>query len=259
MHPLINVITKIVRDASKIILRHLDRLDTIQIESKGANDFVTEIDQATELFIKEALLKQYPHYAFYGEESGLTGESDYCWICDPIDGTSNFIKGIPHFCISLALKHKNKIEHGIIFDPIRQEIFTASLGEGAFLNNHRIRTHLNPKINGAMVALAGKPAVFDQHLGINNLLRCQKLINFRKLGSAALDCAYVAAGRLDAAIGIELSLWDFAAGILLVQEAGGISTSLYQNDNLLKTGNLIVSNSELVDKLLKIWNQNEQN
>ncbi len=259
MHPLINVVTKIVRDAGKIILRNLDRLDTIKVEIKGKHDFVTEIDKSVEIFIREALLKHYPKYSFYGEEYGLTGDNEYRWICDPIDGTTNFIRGIPHFCISLALQHQNKIEHAIIFDPVKQEIFTASLGEGAFLNNHRIRVSLNNNLEQTVVAISGKPAVIYNNSIANDLFNNQKFINLRRMGSAALDCAYVAAGRIDAAIGIELSFWDFAAGILIIQEAGGIISNLPGSNSLIDTGNFIASNIELSQKLLKIWNQNEQN
>ena len=157
------------------------------------------------------------------------------------------------------MQHQNKIEHAIIFDPVKQEIFTASLGEGAFLNNHRIRVNLNNNLDQTVIAISGKPTIICNNKVTNNLFNNQKFINFRRMGSAALDCAYVAAGRIDAAVGIGLSFWDFAAGMLIIQEAGGIINNLPGSNNFAKTGNFIASNIELSQKLLKIWNQNEQN
>jgi myo-inositol-1(or 4)-monophosphatase len=254
MHPLINIATKAARNASKIILRAVDRLDTISITEKGHNDFVTDIDKFTEQEIIRTIHESYPDHAVLGEEGGSSGSSDYTWIIDPIDGTLNFLRGYPHFCISIGIKYKSRIEHGLIYDPLRQELFTATYGAGAFLNDRRIRVSQQKQLTGSLIATCfGHKA----NRNLENYLKILAAISpqaagFRRSGSSALDLAYVASGRVDGVCAISLSEWDIAAGTLIVQEAGGIITDFSGNNSYLTSGNVIAGNSNISQILLQI-------
>ncbi|MBU0744039.1 MAG: inositol monophosphatase [Gammaproteobacteria bacterium] len=254
MHPLMTIATKAARSAGKIILRATDRLDTIQVGEKGHNNFVTEVDQQVEQEIINIILDSYPDHAILGEESGVSGTGDYTWIIDPIDGTNNFIHGHPHFCVSIAVKYKDRIEHGLIYDPLRQELFTATFGAGAFLNDRRIRVASRKQLEGSVIASSfGNKA--SKEIGIFLKILASILpyaAGTRRSGSAALDLAYVACGRLDGAWGINLSPWDIAAGTLIIQEAGGIVTDLGSNDNYLTTGSLIAGNQNIHKIILQL-------
>ena len=235
MHPLMNIAIKAARSASKIILRATDRLDTIKISEKNHNDFVTEVDQQVEQEIINVIHDSYPDHAIFGEESGKSGKSDYTWIIDPIDGTTNFIHGHPHFCISIGVKFKDIIENGLIYDPLRQELFTATRGSGAFLNERRIRVGQRKQLAGSVISSSfGHKTIKD----INAYLKILATIlpqaaGTRQSGSAALDFAYAACGRIDGIWNMTLAPWDMAAGSLIVKEAGGMVSDFDGNGNYM--------------------------
>ena len=206
----LNVMIKAAEKASKILIRDFGELENLQVSAKGPSDFVTNSDKKVEKVIIEELTKARKNFSIISEEIGEIKNSDKenCWIIDPIDGTTNFLHGIPHFAISIALKSKEEIISGLIFDPIKNEMFYAEKNNGAYFNNQRIRVSKKKKISECLFATGGKKE--------NN-----KVLNSRKSGSAALDMAYVGAGRYDGYFQTNLSIWDIAAGIIIVKEAGG--------------------------------------
>jgi len=222
--PLLNIAVRAARRAGEIIVRSLNRLESLAIATKGRNDFVTEVDRAAEAEIIGSIRRHYPQHAFLAEESGRLGEHDTLWIIDPLDGTTNFLHGFPIFAVSIACQIKGRLEHAVIYDPMRQELFTASRGGGAHLDNHRIRVSKARALEGALIA-TGFPyrentRYLDAYLAMFKAVTAQAA-GVRRPGAAALDLAYVAAGRVDAFWEIGLSPWDTAAGTLLIQEAGG--------------------------------------
>ncbi len=257
MKPILNNALSAARQASKIILHKFDRLDTIKISEKGHNDFVTEVDQAAERVIIETLKDIYPEHSFLGEESGQSdGDPDALWIIDPLDGTTNFIHGIPHFCISIAFQEKGKVQHGLIYDPIRQELFTASRGEGARLDDRRLRVSNCSTLDQALIG-TGFPA--KQTHQINHYLKTFEAIfpktrGIRRGGSAALDLAYVAAGRLDGFWELSLKPWDVAAGVLMIQEAGGLVGDVLGQTDYLQHGSIVAGNSKIFKGIVKTLN-----
>lgn len=260
MHPLINIAIKAARSASKIILRATDRLDTIKITEKNRNDFVTEVDQQAEAEIINIIHDVYPSHAICGEESGTSGTNDYVWFIDPIDGTTNFIHGHPHFCISIGIQHKNTMEHGLIYDPLRQELFTATKGDGAFLNDRRIRVANRKQLAGSIIASGfGNKAIknIDVYLKILAAILPQAA-GTRRSGSAALDFAYVACGRIDGFWEINLAPWDMAAGSLIVKEAGGIIGDFNGENNYFESGNVVAANPYIFKLLTEITSKGDK-
>ena len=236
--PRLNLMIKACEKASKILIRDFGEIENLQVSKKGPRDFVTNCDKKVEKIIIEELMKYKKNYSIISEEEGVITNNDKSnlWIIDPIDGTTNFLHGIPHFCISIALKSHNEIVSGLIFDPIKNEIFYAEKNEGAYYNNQRIR-------------VSKKKNVEDCLFGTNkNGIMCVDL-NSRISGSAALDLAYVGAGRLDGYFQNNLNLWDIAAGIIIVKEAGGIinEINLSKNDNI----NIRASSSAINQKMLE--------
>lgn len=258
MQPMLNIALRAARKAGDVVARAAEQVDRLQIESKGENDFVTEIDRKSENEIIYHLKKAYPDHAFLGEEGGVSGnpDSDYQWIIDPIDGTTNFIRGIPHFCISIACLYQGQIEHAVILDPIRREEFTASRGRGAQVNGRRVRvTTTAAGLDGTLIG-TGIPfkARCEQH--IPAYMRSLEAVasetaGVRRAGSAALDLAYVAAGRLDGFWEIGLGKWDIAAGVLLVREAGGLISDFQGGGSYLETGNIVAANPKCLKGLLQ--------
>lgn len=257
MHPLVNIGIDAARQAGRIILRALDRLETVKISEKGPNDFVTEIDKAAESAIIDTIHQAYPKHGILAEESGETKGNEYTWIIDPLDGTFNFIHGYPQFCVSIAVQKEGQLAHAIIYDPLRNELFTASHGSGAYLNNRRLRVSTKATLEGGIFGTG--PALNTEQL--------KRFIEFfkhlqpdsartRHSGCAALDLAYVAAGRLDAYWENNLKPWDLAAGILLVQEAGGLSSDINSDKSPLETGEILASNFKLFEVLKKIITEN---
>jgi myo-inositol-1(or 4)-monophosphatase len=221
---LLNIAVRAARRAGEVIVRSLNRLDSLAISSKGRNDFVTEVDHAAEREIIGIIRRHYPQHAFLAEESGRTGEHDTLWIVDPLDGTTNFLHGFPVFAVSIACQVRGRLEHAVVYDPMRQELFTATRGAGAHLDNHRMRVSKARALQGALIATGfpyrANTHYLDHYLGMLKAVT-QQVAGVRRPGSAALDLAYVAAGRVDGFWEIGLAAWDTAAGTLLIQEAGG--------------------------------------
>ncbi len=224
MQPLLNIAVRAARRAGEVIIRSLNRLESLTVASKGRNDFVTEVDHAAEAEIISTIRRHHPQHAFLAEESGASGESDTVWIIDPLDGTTNFMHGFPVFAVSIACQIKGRLEHAVVYDPMRGELFTASRGAGAHLENHRLRVSKARTLEGSLLATGFPYRADSQHADAYfAMLKAvsQHAAGVRRPGAAALDLAYVAAGRVDAFWEFGLSAWDTAAGTLLVQEAGG--------------------------------------
>ena len=238
----LNIMIKASEKASKILIRDFGEIEKLQVSKKGPLDFVTNSDLKAEKIIIEELNKARPHYSIISEENGAEKNKDNnnTWIIDPIDGTINFLHGIPHFAISIALKSDGEIVSGLIFDPIKNEMFFAEKENGAFFNNHRIKVSKKNDMNDCLFATGGK---------ITNELK----LSYRKSGCAALDMAYVAAGRYDGFFQQNLNLWDIAAGVILVKEAGGLlnEIDLSINNNIKIIASSSDINSKLLEKLIK--------
>lgn len=233
MQPLLNIAIRAARRAGEIIVRGMNRLHRLDVQRKGQNDFVSEIDLAAERDIIETIRKHYPDHAVLAEESGHSdgrgGSDEFVWIIDPLDGTTNFLHGFPQFAVSIAVQRRGRIEHGVVYDPLRQELFTSSRGEGAQVDGRRIRVSTHIGLEGALIG-TGFPYRSNLHW-LDNYMAMMKAVmqqtaGIRRPGSAALDLAYVAAGRLDAFWEMGLAPWDTAAGTLLITEAGGMVGTL---------------------------------
>ena len=222
--------------ASKILIRDFGEIEKLQVSKKGPKDFVTNSDLKVEKIILDELKKARPNYSIISEENGIENKKDKnnTWIVDPIDGTINFLHGIPHFAISIALKSKDEIISGLIFDPIKNEMFFAEKNNGAFFNNHRVRVSKKNKLNECLFVTGGK-------------IKQEPDLSYRKSGCAALDMAYVAAGRYDGFFQRDLNIWDIAAGIVLIKEAGGVLNEIDLSIN--KNIKVIASTSEINSKL----------
>jgi myo-inositol-1(or 4)-monophosphatase len=224
MHPLLNIAVRAARRAGEVIVRSLVRLESLEVTSKGRNDYVTEIDRAAEREIIELIHKHYPEHAILAEESGRSGENDTVWIIDPLDGTTNFLHGFPVFAVSIAAQQRGRLEVGVIYDPMRQEVFTAARGAGAHLENRRMRVSKQRTLDGALLS-TGFPYREEERHADNYFAMFRRLTELtagiRRPGSAALDLAYVAAGRVDGFWEMGLKPWDTAAGTLMIREAGG--------------------------------------
>ena len=254
MHPMINIAIRAARRAGNVMLRALDRIDTLRVEEKGRHDYVSEVDRRAEREIIQTIRRAYPDHAVLGEEGGEHGHNDVRWIIDPLDGTTNFLHGIPHFAISIAVEIKGRITHGVVYDPVKNELFTASLGSGAALNERRIRVSGRPSLDGALLG-TGIPFRDDQNLDVYlETLRAlvRNTAGVRRPGAAALDFAYVACGRFDAFWEFGLHYWDLAAGALLVQEAGGIISDFRGGSGYPKSGNVLCANPKLHDRMRRI-------
>ena len=262
MEPMLTMALRAARKGAEVIDKALQHRDLIKIEEKARNDYVTEVDKAVEKEVIYHLKKAYPDHSFLGEEGGSqsNGDSDYQWIIDPIDGTTNFIYGIPHYAISIACTYKGKLEHAVILDPSKREEFTASRGKGAMLNERRIRVSNKTSLQGALIA-TGIPfnerslAHLTPYLNSMESVLLQKSSGIRRQGSAALDLAYVAAGRYDGYWEISLNPWDIAAGILLVQEAGGLVSDFHGGNTMLTSGNLVCGPNKVFKPLLSVTGQ----
>lgn len=255
MHPMLNIAVRAARSAGKVIVRAYEQLDKVEVESKGTGSFVTSVDISAEQTIIETLQKSYPEHTIIGEESGvLKGTNDdFQWIIDPLNGTTNFIKGIPHFSISIALKVKGKLDQAVVFDPIRGELFTASRGKGAQLNGFRIRVKQHKDLAGAILA-TGFPVRHKQHTNAYlDMFKTlfTKVTDIRSTGCPALDLAYFASGRIDGFFEIGLKPWETAAGELLIIEAGGLVTDFNGGHNNAESGNTVASSSRLLKDILK--------
>jgi len=254
MHPTLNIAVKAARRAGSIITRASEDIGSLTINDKSYNDFVTEVDLASETEIIRVLKASYPDHAFLGEETGLSHQADNIWIIDPLDGTTNFLHGFPQYCISIALEEKGEITQAVIYDPNRNDLFTATKGQGAYLNQRRMRVSNKSKLKESILG-TGFPFRDFQHLPVY-LKIFEEVVRgtsgVRRPGSAALDLAYVAAGWFDGFFEINLSKWDIAAGGLLVTEAGGIVSDFSEKDGWLESGNIVATNPKIYDPLIKI-------
>ena len=255
MHPTLNIAVKAARRAATVINRASTQLDLLTVQSKSPNDFVTEVDRAAEQAIIEVLRDAFPGHGILAEESGESGpESEYTWIIDPLDGTTNFIHGMPQYAVSIAQTKNGVLEHAVVYDPNTNEMFTASRGAGAFLNDRRIRVSRRTRLNEALIGTGFPFRRFDHvdaYLAMFKELT-QKTAGIRRPGAASLDLAYVAAGRFDGFWEMGLSPWDMAAGVLLIQEAGGLVSDLSGEANYLATGNLVAGSPKIFGQLLPI-------
>ena len=255
IHPILNIAIHAARQASRVLLRYIDQLDRLKVSEKTPNDFVTQVDQEAEAIIIEHIRKAYPNHAILAEESGShkNDRAEYTWIIDPLDGTNNYIHGFSHFAISIAVMKKDQVELGVIYDPIRQEEFSATRGQGAYVNNHRMRVS---KVTELKEALIGTGFPFrDKEKAASYFKTFRSVftdcLDIRRTGSAALDLAYVAAGRLDGFWESDLKSWDIAAGALMIQEAGGKITDFTGGDQYFKTGNTLAGNFKIHELLLQ--------
>jgi myo-inositol-1(or 4)-monophosphatase len=253
VQPLLNIAVRAARRAGEVIVRSMNRLESLTIASKGRNDFVTEVDRAAEQEIIGTIRRHYPQHAFLAEESGASGEHETRWIIDPLDGTTNFLHGFPVFAVSIACQIRGRLEHAVVYDPMRQELFTASRGAGAHLDNHRMRVSKARTLEGALIA-TGFPyraniRYLDAYLAMFRAVT-EQAAGVRRPGAAALDLAYVAAGRVDAFWEIGLSPWDTAAGTLLIQEAGG-RTGTLTGTEYRQEGNIVAGTPKVYAALLE--------
>ncbi|MHB1528796.1 MAG: inositol monophosphatase family protein [Acidiferrobacteraceae bacterium] len=247
MHPMLNIAVKAARQAGKLLLRYSGQLGNLTVETKGRNDFVTAADRDAEYVIMKTIRAAYPNHAILAEESGLHAGNEYEWIIDPLDGTTNFVHGYPQFAVSIALRHRGQLDQAVVYDPLRDEIFTASRGGGAHLNDRRIRVSQSNSLSSSLLG-TGFPFKSMEYLetwiGTFRAI-LPRTHGIRRAGSAALDLAHVASGRLDGFWEIGLGAWDIAAGSLLVIEAGGMVSDFAGGQDFLATGNVIAGNPKI--------------
>lgn len=235
-------------------MRYSDRVDDLKFESKGRNDFVSDVDRAAEAAIIQELKSRFPSHAILAEESGEHGSGDFVWIIDPLDGTTNYLHGMPQFAVSIALKHKDQLECAVVYDPMREEMYTAARGQGAQLNDRKIRVATRQSLEGALIG-TGFPFRDQQHIDAYlGMFKAMTLTTagVRRPGCASLDLAYVAAGRTDGFWELGLSPWDCAAGALLIKEAGGTITDLSGGERFLETGNMVAGNLKVHRSMLDL-------
>ncbi len=252
-HPIINIAVKAARRAGRIISQAADNLDALTIKHKSLNDLVSEVDRASETAIIDTIRSAYPDHAILAEESGASGDSDHVWIIDPLDGTTNYLHGFPVYAVSIGVAVKGVLTHGVIYDPTRNDLYTASRGRGAFLNDRRMRVSKRTKLIDGLIA-TGFPfrefAHADAYMAMmKDLMR--KTAGIRRPGAAALDLAAVAAGRMDGFWEIGLAPWDMAAGALMILEAGGLVGDLEGNETYMQRGQIVAGNPKIFAQMLQ--------
>jgi myo-inositol-1(or 4)-monophosphatase len=255
MHALLNVAVMAARRAGSALIKKMANLDKVKVERKGYNDYVSEADLAAERAIIDCIHKHYPDHAILAEESGAVGDSETTWIIDPLDGTTNFLHGFPVFAVSIGVQVKGRIEHGVVYDPLRQELFTASRGKGAYLDDHRIRVSGQTKLERALIGTGFPFRQADTEIGPYMEMLAKILRNtsgIRRPGAAALDLAYVAAGRLDAFWETGLKPWDLAAGTLLIREAGGIISGLDGSESFFDAGHVLTGTPKIYAAIARL-------
>ena len=254
----INVMVKACRKASKTLIRDFGEIENLQVSIKGPGDFVTASDKKVEKILIDELQKARPNYSILSEEVGeINNDEAFKWIIDPIDGTANFLHGIPHFAISVGLEHDKEIICGIIYDPIKDEMFVAEKGNGSYLNNQRMRVSSRSKLKDCIIFTGGpKRESKDINLALEEYknFSSKVLIPIRKLGSASLDIAYVAAGRCDGFFQRNLNYWDIAAGIVIVKEAGGFVTDFNGENEYIKNKTILVTNAKINKEMVEVLN-----
>ncbi len=252
--PVVNVMVKAARQAGTVILRHMSKLDSLNVVEKNRMDFASEVDALAEKEIVKELRRAYPDFAILAEESGAMGKGRQTFVVDPLDGTSNFLRGMPHFCISIALVENGEPTDGVVFDPLRNELFTASKGAGAVLNDKKIRVSDRKDLAGSLLITGFPPRerarIAPQFEALRSLM--VEAEDFRRTGSAALDLAYIACGRADGYFEAGIKAWDIAAGVLLVREAGGrVCDFRGRGEKLLDGGQIVAGNVKFCDALQK--------
>ncbi len=253
MHPTLNIAVRAARSAGSIIMRNMDRIDSLNVTAKGKNDFVCDVDKQAEAEIVSILRAAFPDHGIYAEEGSMHNGDEYRWIIDPLDGTTNYLHGFPQFSVSIALQCKNRIEQAVVYNPLHQELFTATRGGGAFLNDKRIRVSKAKVLEGSLLGTGfpfRHPQYLDAYLATFKTMHLQTA-GIRRAGSAALDLAHVASGRLDGFWEMALKPWDMAAGVLLVQESGGLVGDFAGGQSYLETGNIVVGNSKIFKAILQ--------
>ncbi|MCY4164579.1 MAG: inositol monophosphatase family protein [Gammaproteobacteria bacterium] len=256
MMPLLNTATSAARRAGDMALRYADRIESLTVRSKSPNELVTEVDEAAERIIVDHIRNGYPDHAFLGEEGGARGDSEFEWIIDPLDGTTNYIHRFPVFCVSVALRRQGELQLGVIYDPLRQEMFTCTRGGGARLNERRIRVSSHQALAGSLIG-TGFP--YRRNLQwVDVYMRMLRQVmrqtsGVRRPGAAALDLAYVAAGRLDGFWEFGLEPWDIAAGALLIEEAGGWISGLQPDTDCMESGHVLAGTPKVYGDLRKLF------
>lgn len=254
MSPMLTIAVRAARAAGDFLQRAAERLHEIRVETKGPNDLVSEVDREAERRIIEILLRAYPDHAVLGEESGARGKSEFEWVIDPLDGTTNYLRGLPFYCVSIALRWRERLECAVIYDPVHNDLYTAERGRGARLNDRRLRVTDRRELAGALLG-TGFPFRSHEHmaayLGAFETLSL-RTGGIRRAGSAALDLAWVAAGRFDGFWEMGLKPWDIAAGVLLVLEAGGTVTDFAGQDNYFATGNVVAGNPRIAPAIAQV-------
>ena len=255
MHGMVNIAIRAARRAGELMIRQLNHLESLETSQKGHNDFVTEVDRAAEAAIIEVIRDHYPDHGILAEESGIQGDHEYQWIIDPLDGTTNYIHGFPVFSVSIAVAQGGELQHGVVYDPLRQEIFSASRGQGAQLDGRKIRvskrTTLQQSLIGTGFPYRQNLEHIDRYLGMLRAVMLES-VGIRRPGSAALDLCYVAAGRIDGFWELGLSKWDMAAGALIIREAGGRISDFRGTDNFLESGNVVAGAPKVYAALSKL-------
>ena len=255
MHGMVNIAIKAARRAGTLMIRQLNHLESLPVAEKSHNDFVTQVDQQAEAAIIEVIRDHYPEHAILAEESGAQGEHEFQWIIDPLDGTTNFIHGFPVFSVSIAVAQAGELQHGVVYDPLRQEIFSASRGQGAQLDGRKIRVSKAVALKGSLIA-TGFPyrmteKNMDRYLGMLKAVMLETA-GVRRPGSAALDLCYLASGRVDGFWELGLSRWDIAAGALIIREAGGRISDFDGTDRFLDTGNVVAGTPKVYGALSRL-------
>lgn len=253
MHPTLNIAVKAARRAGSLINRASLDIDLIKVHTKQPGDFVTEVDQAAEAAIIETIRDAYPDHAILAEESGTSGESEHQWIIDPLDGTTNFIHGFPQYAVSIAYAQNGITQHSVVYDPSHNELFTATRGRGAFLNDRRIRVSKRTRLADSLVGTGFPYRVFKHADTYTKIFRdlTEKTAGLRRPGAASLDLAYVACGRYDAFFEFGLFPWDFAAGVLLIQEAGGLVSDFTGESGFTESGDIVAGSPKIFAQLIQ--------
>jgi myo-inositol-1(or 4)-monophosphatase len=254
MHPMLNIAVKAARRAGNLIHRAADKIDHLTVTKKSHSDYVSEVDRAAEQIIIETLLEAYPGHAILAEESGTQGDSEFVWIIDPLDGTTNFLHGVPQYAVSIALMHHGVLTQAVIYDPTKNDLFTATRGRGAFLNDRRIRVSKRVQLADALVGTGFPYTNFDHEEAYFGIFRelMHKTSGLRRPGAASLDLAWTAAGRFDGFYETGLKPWDIAAGCLLITEAGGMVSDLAGGDNFLTSGHICAGSPLIHEQMLKV-------
>ncbi len=253
-HPVLNVAIEAAYAAGEIMRRQMQHVEAIPVERKARHDYVSDVDRACEAEIVRQIKRYYPDHAFLCEEGGATGDNEAVWIIDPLDGTSNFLHGLPHFAVSIAQQVNGRTQHAVVYDPIRDELFNASRGSGAYLNNKRMRVSARISLEGAILATAFPFRSRDKLQVYGRIFQSvfAKVEDFRRAGTASLDLAWVAAGRMDGFFEIGLKPWDVAAGALLVREAGGVVLDFEGNDAVEEAGTIIAAPYKIMTQLRQL-------